>query len=158
MYKSKIKSLKSDEEDLREEQQRYLTEEISWGEENFQRPICDDPDSLNNQITIHVRLYDHEANLEATKRVLSTNECKKKCIVTLPRNAVCSNMNMEIEYNIKLTFWLYLVIRVFIGTYFNYLPRLPLMIKIFNHYTIQQKIIFILNPRKEVIVLYHVFN
>lgn len=115
LYKSKIKSLKSDEEDLREERQRYLTEEVSWAEEDFQRPICDDPDSVSNQITIHVRLSDHKANLEATKRVLSTNECKKKCIVTLPRNAVCSNMNMEIEYNIRLTFWLYLVIRVFVG-------------------------------------------
>lgn len=112
--------MEPNKEDLREERQRYLTDKISWAGEDFQRPICDDPDSINNQITIHVRLYDHEANLEATKRVLSTNECKKKCIVTLPRNAVCSNMNMEIEYNIKLTFWLYLVIRVFIGTYFNF--------------------------------------
>lgn len=114
-----MKSLKLDEEDLKEERQRYLSEEISWNKENFQRPICDDPDTINNQITIRMRLYDHEANLEATKRVLSTNECRKKCIVTLPRNAVCSNMNMEMEYNIKLTFWLYLVIRVFIGTYCN---------------------------------------
>lgn len=140
LYKSKIKSLKSDEEDLREERQRYLTEEVSWAEEDFQRPICDDPDSVSNQITIHVRLSDHKANLEATKRVLSTNECKKKCIVTLPRNAVCSNMNMEIEYNIRLTFWLYLVIRVFVGTYFNYLLRLSLTIKISN-YIVQQNII-----------------
>jgi len=119
LYKSKMKSLKPDEDDLLEKRQRYLTEEISWAEEDFRKPICDDPDFKNNQITIQVRLYDHEANLEATKRVLSTNECKKKCIVTLPRNAVCSNMNMEIEYNIRLTFWLYLVIRVFIGIYFT---------------------------------------
>ncbi|XP_012526802.2 uncharacterized protein LOC105831309 [Monomorium pharaonis] len=115
LYKSKIKSLKPDEDDLREEQQRYLTEEISWAGEDFQRPICDDPDSINNQISIQVRLYDHEANLKSTKRFLSANECRKKCIVTMPRNAICSNMNMEIEYNIKLTFWLYLGIRVFIG-------------------------------------------
>lgn len=115
LYKSKIKSFKPDEDDLREERQRYLIEELSWAGEDFQRPICDDQDSINNQITIQVRLYDHEANLEAPERVLSTNECRKKCIVTLPRNAVCSNMNMEIEYNIKLTFWLYLVVRVFIG-------------------------------------------
>jgi len=116
-----MKSLKPDEDDLLEKRQRYLTEEISWAGEDFRKPICDDPDFINqnNQITIQVRLYDHEANLEATKRVLSTNECKKKCIVTLPRNAVCSNMNMEIEYNIRLTFWVYLVIRVFIGTYFT---------------------------------------
>ncbi|KYQ57900.1 Major facilitator superfamily domain-containing protein 6 [Trachymyrmex zeteki] len=115
LYKSKIKSLKPDEDDLQEERQRYLLEKISWAGEDFQKPICDDLESVNNQITIQVRLYDHEANLEATNRVLNINECRKKCIVTLPRNAVCSNMNMEVEYNIKLTFWLYLVIRVFIG-------------------------------------------
>ncbi|XP_077263889.1 uncharacterized protein LOC143898355 [Temnothorax americanus] len=114
-YKSKMKSLKQDEEDLQEERQRYLTEEMSWAGGDFRRSICNDPDSTDNQITIHMRLYDHEANLEATERVLSANECKKKCIVTLPRNAMCTNMNMEIEYNIKLTFWLYLGIRVFIG-------------------------------------------
>ncbi|KYM78557.1 Major facilitator superfamily domain-containing protein 6 [Atta colombica] len=116
LYKSKIKSLKPDEDDLQEEQQRYLSEKISWAGEDFQKPICDDLESnINNQITIQVRLYDHEAKLEVTNRVLNINECRKKCIVTLPRNAVCSNMNMEVEYNIKLTFWLYLVIRVFIG-------------------------------------------
>lgn len=113
--------MKPDEDDLQEERQRYLLEKISWAGEDFQKPICDDLESVNNQITIQVRLYDHEANLEATNRVLNINECRKKCIVTLPRNAVCSNMNMEVEYNIKLTFWLYLVIRVFIGTYFNVL-------------------------------------
>jgi len=130
LYKSKIKSLKPDEDDLEEEQQRYLSEKISWAGEDFQKPICDDLESnINNQITIQVRLYDHEAKLEATNRILNINECRKKCIVTLPRNAVCSNMNMEVEYNIKLTFWLYLVIRVFIGTYlnvpfyYNYLSR-----------------------------------
>ncbi|XP_024869158.1 uncharacterized protein LOC112452926 [Temnothorax curvispinosus] len=115
LYKSKMKSLKQDEEDLQEERQRYLTEEMSWTGGDFRRSICNDPDSTDNQITIHMRLYDHEANLEATERVLSANECNKKCIVTLPRNAMCTNMNMEIEYNIKLTFWLYLGIRVFIG-------------------------------------------
>ncbi|KAG5334328.1 MFSD6 protein, partial [Acromyrmex charruanus] len=116
LYKSKIKSLKPDEDDLQEEQQRYLSEKISWAGEDFHKPICDDLESnINNQIMIQVRLYDYEANLEATNRVLNINECKKKCIVTLPRNAVCSNMNMEVEYNVKLTFWLYLVIRVFIG-------------------------------------------
>jgi len=116
LYKSKIKSLKPDEDDLQEEQQRYLSEKISWAGEDFQKPICDDLEyNINNQMTIQVRLYDHEAKLEATNRILNINECRKKCIVTLPRNAVCSNMNMEVEYNIKLTFWLYLVIRVFIG-------------------------------------------
>ncbi|KAL0119338.1 hypothetical protein PUN28_009720 [Cardiocondyla obscurior] len=115
LYKSKIKSLQPDDVDLREERQRFLTEKLSWAGQEFQRPVCDDPDFASDQIAINVRLYDHEASPDAPSRILSANECKKKCIVTLPRNAVCSNMNMEVEYNITLTFWLYLVIRVFIG-------------------------------------------
>ncbi|XP_032677728.1 major facilitator superfamily domain-containing protein 6 [Odontomachus brunneus] len=114
LYKSKIKSLQLDEEDRQEEQQKYLAEEISWSGEDFRKLTCDNPDSTDTRIVIDTQLDDHDKNLES-KRVLNTNECSKRCIVTVPRNAMCSNMNMEIEYNVSLTFWLYLVIRVFIG-------------------------------------------
>ncbi|XP_072758531.1 uncharacterized protein [Anoplolepis gracilipes] len=114
LYKSKIKSLKSDEEDLQQERQRYLVEEISLKGENFQKVTCDNSDNINDQITIDMQLYDH-VNLETTKQVLHTNKCNKKCIVVVPRKTMCSNMNTEIEYNVSLTFWLYLIIRVFIG-------------------------------------------
>lgn len=118
MYKSKIKSLKLDEEDLQQERQRYLAEEIAWAEENFRKVTCDDSDNnnyINDQVTVDVHLYDYDANLETTKQVLSTNKCNQKCIVIVPRKSMCSNMNIEIEYNVSLTFWLYLIIRVFIG-------------------------------------------
>ncbi|KAL6420553.1 hypothetical protein ACFW04_014879 [Cataglyphis niger] len=113
LYKSKMKNLKLDEEDLQQERQRYLAEEISWAGD-FQKVTCDNSDYIND-VTIDVQLYDHDANLKITKQVLSMNKCNKKCIVIVPRKAMCSNMNTEIEYNISLTFWLYLIIRVFIG-------------------------------------------
>ncbi|XP_070160005.1 uncharacterized protein [Polyergus mexicanus] len=114
LYKSKIKSLTSDEKDLQQERHRYLAEEISWAGD-FRKITCDNSDYINDEITIDVQLYDDDANLKTTKRILSMNKCKKKCIVIVPRKAICSNMNIEIEYNISLTFWLYLIIRVFIG-------------------------------------------
>lgn len=117
MYKSKIKSLKSDEEDLQQERQRYFAEEISWAGEDFQKITCDNSDYINDQVTIDMQLYDHDTNLKTITQVLSTNKCTKKCIVIVPRKAMCSNMNTEIEYNVSLTFWLYLIIRVFIGLY-----------------------------------------
>ncbi|GAB1866623.1 Macrophage MHC class I receptor 2-like protein [Camponotus japonicus] len=118
LYKSKIKSLKLDEEDLQQERQRYLAEEIAWAEEDFRKVTCDDSDNnnyINDQVTVDVHLYDYDANLKTTKQVLSTNKCNQKCIVIVPRKSMCSNMNIEIEYNVSLTFWLYLIIRVFIG-------------------------------------------
>ncbi|XP_012220725.2 uncharacterized protein [Linepithema humile] len=113
-YKSKIKSLELDGEDLREERQRYSADEISLAED-FQKLTCDNPESTHNRIAIDMLLYNHNANLESTRRVLSTNECNKRCIVTAPRNSMCSNMDTEIELNVSLTFWVYLIIRVFIS-------------------------------------------
>ncbi|XP_014475559.1 PREDICTED: uncharacterized protein LOC106744924 [Dinoponera quadriceps] len=113
-YKSKIKSLPLNEEDRQEERQRYLAEEVSLSGEDFRKLTCDNPASTDNRVAIDTRFDNHSVNPES-KRVLSTNECSKRCIVTVLRNAMCSNMNMEIEYNVSLTFWLYLVIRVFIG-------------------------------------------
>lgn len=107
-------SLEPDEEDSLEERRRYLVEQVSWSGENFRKLICDDLDSATNQIAIDARLYNRGAN---TWRVLSTNVCDKRCIVTALRSEMCSNMETEIEYNVSLTFWLYLVIRVFIGQY-----------------------------------------
>lgn len=108
--------METNEEDLHEERQRYLTDEISWTGNDFQKLVCDYQDVDNNQITVDLQLYDQTTNPE-NKKIVSANTCSKRCIITAPRNSMCSNMNMEIEYNVRLTFWLYLVIRVFIGQY-----------------------------------------
>lgn len=111
-YKSKIKSLKPDESDLREERRRYLAEEFAWADGDFRRLTCD---SADYQVEIDVRPNDRDDGDPAAERHLNANECRKRCIVTVQRDAMCSNKEMTIEYNVRLTFWLYLVIRVFIG-------------------------------------------
>lgn len=113
-YKSKIKSLKPDESDAREERRRYLAEEFAWADGDFRRLTCD---SADYQVEIDVRLKDRDDGDPAAERHLNANECRKRCIVTVQRDAMCSNKEMTIEYNVRLTFWLYLVIRVFIGQY-----------------------------------------
>lgn len=117
LYKSKMKSLEPDEEDSREERLRYSVEELSWTGENFRKPICENLDAMN-RVAIDARLYDRDAKtMSAPPQVLSTSACDKRCVVTAPRNEMCSNMDVQVEYNVSLTFWLYLVIRVFIGQY-----------------------------------------
>lgn len=107
-----------DEEDLREERQRYSTDEISLAED-FQKLTCDNSESTYSQIALDLLFYDHNASLESTRQVLSTHNCNKRCIITTPRESVCSNMNTVIEYDVSLTFWVYLAIRVFIGQYIS---------------------------------------
>ncbi|RZF39206.1 hypothetical protein LSTR_LSTR012948 [Laodelphax striatellus] len=41
--------------------------------------------------------------------------CQPACLITANRKTLCTNDKRVVEYDIKLTFWLYLVIRVFIG-------------------------------------------
>lgn len=126
-YKSKMKSLEQDEEDKREVRQRYSAEEVSWVGKDYQRLACDNLDFMD-QIAIDMRLDDRDVNVRTNKRVLHAHDCNKRCIVTAPREAMCSNMDMEIEYNVRMTFWLYLVIRVFIGQYSENSKNPPLSV------------------------------
>jgi MFS family permease len=43
------------------------------------------------------------------------SSCRARCLITAPRKDVCSNLKTEEVYDISLTFWSYLAIRVFIG-------------------------------------------
>ncbi|KAK2582249.1 hypothetical protein KPH14_004595 [Odynerus spinipes] len=114
LYLSKLKKLDATEEDIEEQQQRYVVEKMSWDGETFETTSCQNSNTDDQTIVVNVPLFDYTQSPEPYK-VLSFESCTKKCIVTMPRKEVCSNMNMEVEYNVKLTFWLYLVIRVFIG-------------------------------------------
>lgn len=61
-----------------------------------------------------VPLLNPENSLEMDS-LLDMADCKPSCIVTVPRAKLCSNLETTVEYDIRLTFWLYLVVRVFIG-------------------------------------------
>lgn len=114
LYLSKLKKLDSTEEDIEQKQQKYLVEKVSLDGETFERVACKNPNVEDQTVVVKVPLYDYTQSPEPYE-MLEIGSCSKKCIVTVPRKEICSNMNMEVEYNVKLTFWLYLVIRVFIG-------------------------------------------
>ena len=65
-------------------------------------------------LSVLVPLLNPENSLEMDS-LLDMEDCKPSCIVTMPRARLCSNMETTVEYDIRLTFWLYLVVRVFIG-------------------------------------------
>uniref|UniRef100_A0A1B6CUD4 Major facilitator superfamily (MFS) profile domain-containing protein n=1 Tax=Clastoptera arizonana TaxID=38151 RepID=A0A1B6CUD4_9HEMI len=79
----------------------------------FMDTICGLEEEIITQSVI-VPLPNPENTLE-TDALLNLVDCKASCIMTLPRNKLCSNMDHTVEYDIRLTFWIYLVIRVFIG-------------------------------------------
>lgn len=88
---------------------------MAWtDDQNFRLAKCENPDSKTQRVALSVTLVNRTLESE-THKTLYIDGCSKRCIVTAPRKDVCSNMEMEIEYDIRLTFWLYLVIRVFIG-------------------------------------------
>ncbi|XP_003695686.1 uncharacterized protein LOC100872700 isoform X1 [Apis florea] len=113
-YKSKLKILKATEEDREKKRQRYLSEEIAWTNEEFQKITCGNPDLETDRITLTLPLFNYSLSSEPYK-ILDTEDCSKRCIVTAPRSDMCSNTKMVIEYNVGMTFWLYFAIRVFIG-------------------------------------------
>lgn len=117
LYKSKLKILKATEEDREKKRQRYLSEEIAWTNEEFQKITCGNPDLETDRITLTLPLFNYSLSSEPYK-ILDTEDCSKRCIVTAPRSDMCSNTKMVIEYNVGMTFWLYFAIRVFIGELF----------------------------------------
>lgn len=53
--------------------------------------------------------------LQDPDRVVQLSSCRPQCLVTAPREQVCSNLEIQETYDISLTFWSYMAIRVFIG-------------------------------------------
>ncbi|CAD1475398.1 unnamed protein product, partial [Heterotrigona itama] len=113
-YKSKLKILKATEEDHEMKRRRYLSEEIAWTGKEFQKITCGNPDLESDRIAVTLPLFNYSLSSEPFK-TLNAEDCSKRCVVTAPRNEMCSNTKTLIEYNVGLTFWMYFAIRVFIG-------------------------------------------
>ncbi|KZC05141.1 Major facilitator superfamily domain-containing protein 6-A, partial [Dufourea novaeangliae] len=109
-----ILTIKVTDEDRALNRQRYVSEQIAWAGDTFQRITCGNPDTENERLVLNLPLVNYSMNPVAYK-LLNSEECSKRCIVTAPREQMCSNMDMIMEYNVGLTFWLYFAIRVFIG-------------------------------------------
>ena len=43
------------------------------------------------------------------------SNCRARCLLTAPRANVCTNLEETEIYDVRLTFWSYMAIRVFIG-------------------------------------------
>ncbi|XP_044256525.1 uncharacterized protein LOC123006253 [Tribolium madens] len=64
-------------------------------------------------ITVNIPIK--KVNSSEISKHLELGSCSARCLVTADRKKVCSNQNRVIELDMQLTFWSYLVIRVFIG-------------------------------------------
>ncbi|XP_015601775.1 uncharacterized protein LOC107270873 [Cephus cinctus] len=113
-YKSKMTALDPTDIDKFENKRRYMVDEIAWNDDNFRKPKCDKPVALGHKVALSFSLINYTVSPEPYK-FFYLEGCSKRCILTAPRKDVCSNKEMEIEYDVQLTFWLYLAIRVFIG-------------------------------------------
>ncbi|XP_054269078.1 uncharacterized protein LOC128990629 [Macrosteles quadrilineatus] len=71
-------------------------------------------DNSTDELSVLVPLLNPENSLE-TDSVLHLEDCKASCIATVPRSKLCTNKDTVVEYDIALTFWTYLSVRVFIG-------------------------------------------
>lgn len=113
-YKSKLKTLEATDEDYEMKRRRYLSEEIAWTGNEFQKITCGNPDLDTDRISVTLPLFNYSLSSKPYK-ILNAEDCNKRCIVTAPRKEMCSNKKTVIEYNIGVTFWMYFAIRVFIG-------------------------------------------
>ncbi|XP_012278915.1 uncharacterized protein LOC105698878 [Orussus abietinus] len=113
-YKSILKSLNATDIDLLEEKRRYRVEKLAWNSDDPYPVICENPDRIAQKVSLSLPLVNYTTGGDPYKTLL-IEACSKRCIVTAPRKDVCANMQTEIEYDVRLTFWLYLAIRVFIG-------------------------------------------
>lgn len=107
-FKIKIKILNTTEENIIEETQKYSSEKIMLSNNNEYHSLkCENNQESKTKISITIQTINSTS--------LNIDGCTKRCIATAPREQMCSNMVTVIEYNVQLTFWLYLGIRVFIG-------------------------------------------
>ncbi|XP_060536920.1 uncharacterized protein LOC132708565 [Cylas formicarius] len=96
-------------DDFEERRRSFLINRV----ENRQNVSCLTNENLSRkQVIVTVPL---KGNNDSKIRHLDLGSCAKKCLVTSPRNQVCSNRKTVMELDMQLTFWSYLVIRVFVG-------------------------------------------
>lgn len=70
--------------------------------------------NATDELSVSVPLLNPENSL-LIDSVLLLDDCKASCIATVPRANLCSNLDKVVEYDVPLTFWTYLSVRVFIG-------------------------------------------
>lgn len=88
-------------------------------------------------IRVDVPLPNVENALEVDS-VLTLAPCYSQCLATMPRKELCTTLSAVTEFDISLTFWLYLSIRVFIsmisGTAFAMFEGIVQILVILNRF------------------------
>lgn len=74
----------------------------------------------HENVSAFVYLHNPENNLEIMQTI-ELPKCEARCLITAARKDICTNLKKEVIYDPQLTFWVYLVIRVFIGMIGEYL-------------------------------------
>lgn len=101
------------EDNIAENRQMYNVSYFKVGE-NKHDSMCSDSFPRNKEyVSVNVLL---ESNHNSSSyKTVELGSCAPRCIATSPRKNVCSNKKVVEELDIKVTFWSYLSVRVFIG-------------------------------------------
>ncbi|KAF7271686.1 hypothetical protein GWI33_015479 [Rhynchophorus ferrugineus] len=70
--------------------------------------------SLDNSLQDKHIIVTIPTNL-STFRHFDFGSCSQRCLLTSPRKQICSNPKKTIEMDMNLTFWSYMLVRVFVG-------------------------------------------
>lgn len=71
--------------------------------------------NVGQHVSVNIPIF-HENKTEIIKH-LELGSCAPKCISSTQRSLVCSNKEHLIEYDMSLTFWSYLAVRVLVGIF-----------------------------------------
>ncbi|XP_057330117.1 uncharacterized protein LOC130670705 [Microplitis mediator] len=112
-FTAKVRALVDSDLDVLEKRKRFIVEKLRTEENaNWNLGKCE---SLNRPYRVSAQVSVDDVEDPNFDNNLNFKGCSERCIITAPRNDICTNKDTVIEYNIQLTFWLYLAIRVFIS-------------------------------------------
>ncbi|XP_066158207.1 uncharacterized protein [Euwallacea fornicatus] len=95
-------------DDFEENRLTYLVKNVE-GKENVQ--CMENQSLLKKHITISIPVNDNETKIQ----YLDLGSCNRKCLLTSSRKQICSNQKTTVEKDMSVTFWSYLLVRVFVG-------------------------------------------
>ncbi|XP_011504820.1 PREDICTED: uncharacterized protein LOC105367748 [Ceratosolen solmsi marchali] len=112
-FKAALTAMKMSDADVAENRLRYLEHNVKWPDLGNKSTRCATREHDSELVSVEVELRNETT--EEPYDVFRTEGCSRTCILTTLRKDICTNNKMQVEYNVKLTFWSYLVVRVFIG-------------------------------------------
>ncbi|KAL1492391.1 hypothetical protein ABEB36_010643 [Hypothenemus hampei] len=107
-FKAALKLDVQSHDDIDENRRTYFAQSI----ENRENVQClKNPHFPKKHISISISLN----NTDPKVQHLDLASCSRRCLLTSPRTQICQNQKIIIEKDMRLTFWSYLLIRVFVG-------------------------------------------